>query len=101
MRALPRASTSAACYQDTPWPSPCAARLGVRSGLKPEALANAKPPQTTRLTSAGVAERNNGARQGPISYPFLPSSCEQKRTETLGRGTPKNGRLIYFGAGGA
>ena len=49
MRALPRASTSAACYQDTPWSSPCAARLGVRSGLKPEALANAKSPQTTRL----------------------------------------------------
>ena len=29
------------------------------------------------------------------------SSTIEARTPTLGRGTPKNGRLIYFGAGGA
>ena len=40
---------------------------------------------------------SNGARQGPISFPSPPLPF---RTETLGRGTPKNGRLIYFGAGG-
>ena len=39
---------------------------------------------------------SNGAR-AQFRIP-LPSPYELKRTETLGRSTLKNGRLVYFGA---